>query len=449
MPMKKLVNFSVALMTTTLLCLSCQKEDVVAQMDVTTTKSENVQKGKTAHVSYKDAIQIATEAVAMLEGGATTRSGIKRRVDPSKIKYHVTPTTRSGEGGDTLYYVVNYADNAGFALVSTSRAEGDPLIAVTEQGNFIPGEETGNPGFDMYIDLLNSRIDDGRPGIDPEFPGFGPFYEYILIAEDAVAPMLTMKWGQGTPYNLECRLNEHGTAISPAGCVATAVAQIMSYHEYPNSYVRKYHNSNNTTAQSINWANLKRHIRTTITCEHNCDYISLAQLVADVGYKANIKYGEYIETTGTYESWTSITGAYSSLVAFGYYTRGVQSYSFSTIMSEMDNSRPVLMTGISTSGEMGHAWVVDGYYHKMEHMIEYYETEMGGDRMIVNESPIVTSHLHINWGWDGNGNGYFNEGVFKPSNPISLDSPTLTSNVTVNYNDASRLQMLTGISPLN
>ena len=43
MPMKKLVNFSVALMTTTLLCLSCQKEDVVAQMDVTTTKSENVQ----------------------------------------------------------------------------------------------------------------------------------------------------------------------------------------------------------------------------------------------------------------------------------------------------------------------------------------------------------------------------------------------------------------------
>ena len=103
----------------------------------------------------------------------------------------------------------------------------------------------------------------------------------------------------------------------------------------------------------------------------------------------------------------------------------------------------------AATSNSAHAWVVDGYYHKMEHMIEYYETEMGGDRMIVNESPIVTSHLHINWGWDGNGNGYFNEGVFKPSNPISLDSPTLTSNVTVNYNDASRLQMLTGISPLN
>lgn len=446
--MKKFLIFSVAFVTTTLLCLSCQKEDVVAQMDVATTKSENVQKGKTAHVSYKDAIQIATEATAMLEGGTTTRSGIKRRVDPSKIKYHVTPTTRSGEGGDTLYYVVNYADNAGFALVSTSRAEGDPLIAVTEQGNFTPGEETGNPGFDMYIDLLNSRIDDGRPGIDPEFPGFGPFYEYILIAEDAVAPMLTMKWGQGTPYNLECPLNEHGTAISPAGCVATAVAQIMSYYEYPTSYVRKYHDEHNTIAQNINWANLKRHIVTS-QCDYSCDYISLAQLVREIGVKADTEYGVYNQTTGKYDSWATISGAYSSLVAFGYYASGDMPYSFSTIMSELDNSRLVLMTGINIGGDMGHAWVVDGYYYRMENVIEYYETSMGGDRTITSEVPVVTAHLHINWGWDGEGNGYFREGVFKPSNPILLDSPTLPSDKMSNYNDTSRLQMITGITPLN
>ena len=44
--MKKFLIFSVAFVTTTLLCLSCQKEDVVAPMDVATTKSENVQKGR-------------------------------------------------------------------------------------------------------------------------------------------------------------------------------------------------------------------------------------------------------------------------------------------------------------------------------------------------------------------------------------------------------------------
>lgn len=450
--MKKLVIFSVALMTTTLLCLSCQKEDVVAQMDVATTKSEDVQKGKTAHVSYKDAIQIATEAVAMLEGGATTRSGIKRRVDPSKIKYHVTPTTRSGEGGDTLYYVVNYADNAGFALVSTSRAEGDPLIAVTEQGNFTPGEETGNPGFDMYISLLNDRPSPRPEGptspIDTTFHGFGPFYEYISLDEGSVEPMLTVKWGQETPYNLECPLNEHGTAISPAGCVATAIAQIMSYHEYPNSYVRKYHDSNNTTAQSINWANLKRHISSS-GCTYDCDYISLAQLFHEIGFKANIRYGERLQQTGPYSSWTTTDETLGCIDSFGYDVSGIFSYGFNAVRVDLDNSRPVYMEGKTIEAREAHAWVVDGYYHRMEHVIEYYEDGFEGNRTITDEYIENITLLHINWGWDGEGNGYFRDGVFQPSNPVILDSDDLDSDETSNYNDSSYLKIISGITPLN
>ena len=131
--MRKFLIFSVALMTTTLLGTSCQKEEMVVTSQVTTAEKK-AQTVKSLRVSYKDAIQIATDAVAMLDKGATTRSDVRRRVDLSKVRYHITPQTRSGEGSDTLYYVVNYADSAGFALVSTSRAEGDPLIAVTEQG---------------------------------------------------------------------------------------------------------------------------------------------------------------------------------------------------------------------------------------------------------------------------------------------------------------------------
>ena len=446
--MRKFLIFSVALLTTTLLGTSCQKEDVVAQMDVATTKSENVQKGKTAHVSYKDAIQIATEAVAMLEGGAITRSGIKRRVDPSKIKYHVTPTTRSGEGGDTLYYVVNYADNAGFALVSTSRAEGDPLIAVTEQGNFTPGEETGNPGFDMYIDLLNSRIDDGRPGIDPEFPGYGPFYEYILLDEGNVNPMLTVKWGQGSPYNLECPINEDSTGISPTGCVATAIAQIMSYYEYPTSYVRKYHDEHNTIAQNINWANLKRHIVTS-QCDYSCDYISLAQIFHEIGFRANIRYGERDLPTEPYNSWTTTVEALVCIDSFGFAANDFISYTFNAVRADLDNSKPVYMEGKAVGGKNAHAWVVDGYSHRMEHVIEYYESGVNGERTTTNETVETTTLLHINWGWDGEGNGYFRDGVFKPSAPVILDSDELESEEAENYNDSSYLRIISGITPLN
>ena len=402
--MKKLVNFSVAFMTTTLLCLSCQKEDVVARMDVTPTKSENVQKGKTAHVSYKDAIQIATEAVAMLEGGVTTRSGVKRRVDLSKVKYHVTPQTRSGEGGDTLYYVVNYADNAGFALVSTSRADGDPLIAVTEQGNFTPGEETGNPGFDMYIDLLNSRIDDGRPGIDPEFPGFGPFYETVVYEDSAVSPLLAVRWGQGSPYNRYCN-NGY------AGCVAVAIAQIMSYYQYPTSFIRTHDDSNIT--QTLNWAGLK-----STPYAENCtpnDKNAIAHFIREIGKTVRMRYY-------THGSYAFIDSVKMYMPDWGYSPNmTIEDYDFSLVMSELDNNRPVYMRGLNPSSE-GHAWVVDGYRSHWSETTEYYETGMGGDRIISNVTASLYNHLHINWGYDGQCNGYYASRVFDMNNPVQLDT---------------------------
>ena len=420
-------------MTTTLLCLSCQKEDVVAQMDVATTKSENVQNGKTAHVSYKDAIQIATEAVAMLEGGATTRSGIKRRVDPSKIKYHVTPTTRSGEGGDTLYYVVNYADNAGFALVSTSRAEGDPLIAVTEQGNFTPGEETGNPGFDMYISLLNDRPSPKPEGptspIDTTFQGFGPFYETVVMSESEVEPMLVVRWGQLYPYNKFC-----DSPTYPAGCVAIALAQIMSYHQYPTSFTRTYDNSN--IVQSLNWAGIKANYDINYCGTNNID--ALAYLIREIGEQVDMKY-----SSG--ESKSSITDAISSLTKFGYSSNAyIQDYSLNSVQIELDNNRPVYMKGHYNNEEVGHTWVVDGYYSRHEKLIEYYETSMGGDRTIISETPMFTNHLHINWGDHGYGNGYYNAGVFDSSNYVELDEGVQTLSGRT-YN--TLLQILISITP--
>ena len=429
--MKKLVNFSVAFMTTTLLCLSCQKEDVVARMDVTPTKSENVQKGKTAHVSYKDAIQIATEAVAMLEGGVTTRSGVKRRVDLSKVKYHVTPQTRSGEGGDTLYYVVNYADNAGFALVSTSRADGDPLIAVTEQGNFTPGEETGNPGFDMYIDLLNGRVDDGRTGIDPEFPGFGPFYEYTLMSESEVEPMLRVRWGQWDPYNLYC-----DNPLYPAGCVAIALAQIMSFHEHPTSFTRTHDDS--SVIQSLNWTGIKFSPDANYCTVENRQ--GIAHLIREIGKRTIMDYT--IEGSGTSE-----VRAIQCLPSFGYSSgASLQDYNLSRIQAELNNNRPVYMRGSYNYATVGHAWVVDGYYSRFEVLIEYYESGRGGDRTIISETPIHTNHLHINWGEHGYGNGFYNAGVFDTSDYVQLDAG-VEALPDSEFNTI--LQIITGVIPNN
>jgi hypothetical protein len=51
---------------------------------------------------------------------------------------------------------------------------------------------------------------------------------------EQIGPLLQVEWGQGYPYNKFCPdsgcTNYYGHV--PAGCVAVATAQIMSYHQY-------------------------------------------------------------------------------------------------------------------------------------------------------------------------------------------------------------------------
>lgn len=55
----------------------------------------------------------------------------------------------------------------------------------------------------------------------------------------AIAPLLTTKWNQFAPYNNLCP--EYDGGISLTGCVATAMAQIMNYHQWPEEYGEQHH----------------------------------------------------------------------------------------------------------------------------------------------------------------------------------------------------------------
>ena len=126
---------------------ACQKGD---EIHLTNQKEHQP---LTSNISIEEAIQIAMEGASMLEDSPITRSHIARSVDRNNIKPYVKAATRADEEADTLFYVVNYADSAGFALVSSSRIHGDPLLAVTEQGSYTPGESTENEGFNYYINI--------------------------------------------------------------------------------------------------------------------------------------------------------------------------------------------------------------------------------------------------------------------------------------------------------
>lgn len=78
--------------------------------------------------SVEEALSIASKAVNLIDG-LSTRASL-REVDPKNVRIVLQTSTRSTTGGDTLLYVVNYANEQGFAVVSAN-GDTDGLLAVT------------------------------------------------------------------------------------------------------------------------------------------------------------------------------------------------------------------------------------------------------------------------------------------------------------------------------
>ncbi|MBQ5595860.1 MAG: Spi family protease inhibitor, partial [Rikenellaceae bacterium] len=187
---------------------ACEQNDAVQPQN--TTK----QATKSKYRTLDDAIDIAEKSVSML--GEQTRA-TKRSIDRSRIRAVLDrrATTRSA-AADTLIYIINFDDSAGFALVprSTSKPE---LLAITEKGNY-DGEETDNEGFNIYMDRAFEWIvdstHDGQP-VDTTFnPGVGGggigdqvITEWKSTSEydsTKVSPKISVSWGQDVPYNYMC-----------------------------------------------------------------------------------------------------------------------------------------------------------------------------------------------------------------------------------------------------
>ena len=409
---------------------SCQKEVEPVGFNEPITIEASL---KTNRISLKEAIEIATDGIGMLESTDITRANSTRRVDPNLVKYKINPATRAGEDADTLYYVINYADDAGFAVVSTTRSIENPLLVVTESGNYTPGEETENEGFNLYMDLLDIKMsardggDNSRPGVDTGFDGFGPFYEYDT-SETNKGPYLTVRWGQDNPYNAYCKTSDNLQAKT--GCVATALAQIMSYYEYPSSYTPTY--ATNIATQYLSWPNIKWHIDS-----HTCycsGHEQLSILFREIGKRTSTIYG-------VSESDSSDLGAFIGLTSFGYNANETRAYNYWTVKSDLDNNRPVYMSGRPSTSTKKHAWVIDGYKVVTSTRITYFILDDGSQNITER---LVTSerYLHINWGRDGRSNGYFQEGTFDTDNYYQLDIGLYTDE----YFDAD-LVIINGIYP--
>lgn len=379
-----------------------------------------------------EVIRIAQEGAAMLDD-AQTRSVVARRIDRSSISCKINPATRAGEADDTLYYVVNYADNAGFAIVSADEnaSDGARLIAVTESGSYTAGEKTENEGFNMYVDMLSAYF--GEPSNkdsllliqpSPEYMGdsITEYTSYEYSEWESVGPLVSVKWGQGTPYNTYCFTPNNIQA--PAGCVATAIAQIMTAHKFPQQLALTY-DPHNGQSLTLNWNLMQTHVSSSSCSSMICNHDMIAKMFRQIGDLSQMEYDEHISTALPADVATAFR-------ALGYQCSDIQSYAWTLVRDNLDIALPVFMGGFyNNNGYImgGHAWVVDGYKLRFRYLVHH--------DLLYNINTILDEveyhYLHINWGWDGQSNGYFRDDVLDPKAPYNLDEGEMIANQN-NYN---------------
>ena len=197
--------------------------------------------------------------------------------------------------------------------------------------------------------------------------------------EDAVEPLLKSKWGQSEPYN---KMTHYFT-----GCVATAVAQVMYYHKWPaqgkgqESYKLSFDNTTRSadfTKSHYDWENmLPDYKRRRVTTQQE-DAVAL--LMNDVGIATHMQYTNGASGTSDYMAVRALRNNFdydAALISRAH--EGVANF-IEVVKKELRNGFPLYISGYSSAGA-GHAWVCDGFDKE--------------DR------------FHMNFGWDGQANGYY------------------------------------------
>ncbi|MDE5578647.1 MAG: C10 family peptidase [Alistipes sp.] len=426
-----------------LLFIGCERNGIFPENTSIEDSTENYNRGSSAKISYTEALESALQGIAMLESSPATRSETSRSIDPTKVEYRIVSATRNGSGPDTLMYVFNFTDSAGFAIIAADR-RADRLLAVTEKGCYIPGEPTGNPGFDWYMQCIEAYLNN-----PPETRTITPSAPDNRISKIKTSrsisirkgPFLTVKWGQKAPYNMYCPVYNGQQCV--AGCVAVAIAQIMTYYAYPSEISLTYKEAD-VSSQILDWTAMKRHVRTETCNANDCTaHAAIGYLVREIGEQVYMNYG--ISASGA--DFGYVRNCFSH---FGYTSAQQAAYKFDSIISSLNKAKLVCMKGSSKNNGKteSHAWIIDGYQTITERSEIWSAPNENGPWTFEDVHFSDYNYSHCNWGWNGLYDGYYSQDVFNITAPYELDPLTGSSILKDHdYNFNLSLQMITNISP--
>lgn len=330
--------------------------------------------------------------------------------------------------------------NNGFVVIAIDDVVEKPILGYSEskfENEDLP------PAFQWWMEAINESLS--------KKDNISYLRRNIQLPDgfpNHINPLITTEWNQWSPYNDKIPLyilntdknsrkrvksiitppdnNEKDSTKCPTGCVATAMAQIMNYHKYPDHgelrhAVTMEHGDGTISFVGVDfentffdWGSMIEKYTYTYSWDYDLvqsvkipnfsgaqgDAIATLMLACGVSCDTNYKPDGSAAKLSNAAKAFRVFFKYNSV----YLTRGSVNDDIwmKRIYKFINLKLPILYSG---SGTGSHAFVIDGY------------DENG--------------NVHVNWGWGGSCNGYFNINALNPP-----------KNENENYNFSSKQSMV-------
>ena len=322
----------------------------------------------TANRTATEAYTIATKKLANVQG--LTLSAVKTN------------------GTDTLYYTFEGTDG-GYAVVS-AKEETPALLAYNNKQQLTQKQARHlNEFLETYYRNLQHLQLKRKKQADANG------LKLSKLTGCAIEPLLGgIRWGQLSPYNDECPTIEEQN--SPTGCVATAIAQIMMYYKYPSATkaaIPGYFTSTERlsipyVAQNtkFDWGNILESY-TDGYSKTNAEAVACLFKAVSRSIRTDFMEDQSASNVSGVLELPNYFGYDADLIRIAYRSSFTLEEWYDLIYNELKERRPVMFSG--STMKSGHRFVCDG---------------LDNDGL-----------FHINWGWDGEYNGYYDLTILNPN----------------------------------
>lgn len=347
-------------------------------------------------ISIDEAVANAEMYFSGIYGKQTRGSRSIKNIELLNVKSTRSDTEQFG------YYVINYNNELGFALVSADRRR-NSVYALSNEGSLQLSDTTFNDGLNWYINefLPSQVISNNTIEIDTTKHLIQGDLVFEYTARPPLLKGFMSKFHQRNPYNRYCLTKNGQQAL--VGCVPIAVGSFIAFNKWPREI----------EGFPFNWDEMYK----------NSNHDGWSRLFEVIGRQKflNASYGTTVTTAST-------LSAVSILYKLGYTDVVYNQYSDNIITDELCNGRLVIARGSSVNGEIGHCWIFDGLLTKSTQL--YLPSQEAGHPVYKYEK-----FYHCVWGWGGLNNGYYFYNSKIGGSAYKYDEPTATTTPVYNEID--------------